>query len=114
MSKQITNKDLRASFKIFNNRFFDGRINLPITNVRFADNEDCEDSDGLFTGDEILVHQDLKKHPDFAMITLLHEMVHADLRQDGYVGYQHDGGHHTRFYGGLDRLYKAGAFEGLL
>jgi hypothetical protein len=110
----INNKDLSKSYKVFNHLFFDGRIRVLPENVRFASNEDCDKCDGIYDGEEILINEDLKRSGDYAMITLLHEMVHADIRQNGYIGYEHDGGHHVLFYAGIDRLYRAGAYEGLL
>ena len=111
---RINNNDLRKAFKLFNVRFFEGRINLDPSSVRFASSDDCDNCDGLHLGDAIYINEDFKKHGDCAMITLLHEMVHADIIQNGYLGYEQDGGHHTLFYAGIDRLYRAGAFEGLL
>jgi hypothetical protein len=104
----MNNKDLQKIFKLMNKRFFAERI--PDMTVKFGDIED----DGICTPDEIIINKDLKGHSDYAIITLLHEMVHADVNNDGYIGYENDGGHHTRFYAGIDRLYKAGAYEGLL
>lgn len=104
----MTNKDLQKAFDRLNERFFDNR--LPYVTVKFGNIKD----DGLFTHDEIIISKDLNKHADFAMITLIHEMVHADIIHDGYIGHEHDGGHHTRFYAQIDKLYKAGIYEGLL
>lgn len=108
----MTNKSLRSAFDVLNKRFFENRICEDII-VRFGDNEDCEGCDGLHTGAEIVIHEDFKKHGDVALLVLLHEMEHADLHQDGYIGYKNES-HHIRFHAGIDRLYKAGAYEGLL
>lgn len=110
--KKMTNKELQKIFKRLNDRFFAGRIRD--MGVRFANDDDCQECDGLCTSDDIFIHDTLRRHPDLACLVLLHEMIHADLYQDGYIGHESDGGHHTRFYAGIDRLYKAGAFEGLL
>jgi len=110
----MTNKELQAAFKRLNKRFFDNRIQLPSTAVQFGDIEDCDGADGIELGDEIFIHNDFKRHPDMAILVLMHEMVHADLRQDGYIGYENDAGHGVRFKGGIDRLYRAGAFDDLL
>jgi len=108
----MTNKILQKSFNILNKRFFQGRLNGAI--VKFGDCGEDGKADGEHTSGEITISSDFKRHPDMALLTLLHEMVHADLDREGYIGYVSDGGHHTRFYAGIDRLYKAGAYEGLL
>jgi len=104
---------LRKMFITMNRAFFDGKLPKS-TIVRFARIKD----DGV-TGTEegvstILIHSDLIEHPDLGAIVLLHEMNHAYLRHLGYIGYDHLGGHGTRFHAGIDRLYIAGAYETLL
>lgn len=106
----MTNKELQRLFEEYNERFFDGRLSGVI--VKF---EKLRKYDGLyrFRG-EIAVHKSLRSHPELAKIVLLHEMVHADLMKGGYIGHTEDTGHGTHFHVGIDRLYKVGAYEGLL
>ena len=105
----MNNKQLKKIFNKFNERFFAGRI--PNLVVKFSDIK----LDGLYryTG-QILINRGLTKHPALVMIILLHEMAHANLKELGYIGHEEDGGHHTIFFAELDRLYKVGAYEGLL
>lgn len=111
---KMTDKELQTVYRRLNKRFFDNRIQLRAKYISFGDAEDCDGADGIELGDEIFIHESLRVHPDLAILVLLHEMVHADLRQDGYVGYEHDAGHGVRFKGGIDRLYRAGAYDDLL
>ena len=94
-------------FSAMNSQFFDRKI--PAMRVRFAN----IDEEGLFKPEEILINQSLKKFPDLATLVLLHEMNHAYVRLNGYNGIMNDG-HDIIFHVGIDRLYKAGAYEGIL
>lgn len=111
--RSYTDKKLRSAFEIFNKLYFEDKIREN-TEVRYADDEDCDGCDGLSSVDFIYVHEDYKRHPDMGFIILLHEMQHCYMHQKGYVDWKDEGGHHMLFYAGLDRLYKAGAYEGLL
>ena len=107
---RISNKDLQAIFKIYNERFFDGKIDEHYT-VKF---EPMRDDDGLHIpgAKEILISARLRLHPDLATFVLLHEMAHASL--PGYIGHANDGHHGMRFQAKLDELYQKGAYDGLL
>lgn len=113
MKYRLTNKDLKKSFDSMNELFFNNEVDSNIK-VRFASDEDCQDSDGIhFHDGQIFIHEDFKRHSDMAALTLLHEMAHAHLHALGYIGWPHDGGHGTQFHVELDRLYKAGAYDGM-
>ena len=109
----IGNQQLRKAFNYINDRFFDGAIPAS-TVVKFADIKD----DGTHTKQKgistILIQSRLKKHPDLATICLIHEMIHADLKHSGYMGYSADLSHNLIFYARLHQLYMAGIYEGLL
>jgi Zn-dependent peptidase ImmA (M78 family) len=120
MKKGTSNKRLREIFEILNERFFENKIPMRLT-VRFATDKEVEKSDGthrdgrgMYRPGEIFIHRNLRTHPDLATIVLIHEMAHAVLHEEGYIGYKQDGGHSIRFHAEIDRLYKAGIFEGLL
>ena len=104
----MTDKNLKSTFDYLNDRFFNGDIpelGLKFKNIR---------EDGRYGRGEIIINSDLKTHPDITMIILLHEMNHAYMDAMGNIGYEHDGGHNTAFYVGLDRLYRLGAYDDLL
>jgi hypothetical protein len=108
--KNTTDKKLRQQFDKIDERFFDNRLDL--INVQFKDIV----PDGMYdmrTG-EITIDSKLRKHITLVLIVLLHEMAHASLDLQGYRGYHEDGGHGGLFQAELDRLYRAGAFDGLL
>lgn len=103
----MTNKDLQELFDYFNERFFEDRVRVK---VRFGKIKE----DGLCDTEHITISDTLKRHPDLIAIVLLHEMTHGYLNETGYVGHEQDGGHSTLFHAEIDRLYRAGAYEGLL
>jgi hypothetical protein len=108
--KNTTDKKLRQEFDKIDERFFDNRLDL--INVQFKDIA----PDGMYnmnTG-EITIDSKLRKHLTLVLIVLLHEMAHASLDLQGYRGYREDDGHGMLFQAELDRLYRAGAFDGLL
>jgi hypothetical protein len=106
-SKGFSNKSLQMFFKVFNERYFGKKI--PAMRVRFGKIKD----EGHFRQDRIIINSLLRKFPDLASLVLLHEMNHAYLEANGYNGIM-DGGHSIVFHVGIDRLYKAGAYEGIL
>lgn len=103
----IGNKELRFAYKHLNKRFFDNRLPEDCV-VRFQKMED----DGEQLPGEINVHEDFKKHPDVATLTLLHEMAHLDL--SAYIGQEQDGHHGMQFQAKIWELVNKGAFDGLL
>ena len=110
----MTNKDLQKHFKLLNECFFNNR--LESIKVSFGEFEKDDSMDGVYDlGDRhIFLIAGLKEFPNFLTTVLLHEMAHADLDLRGYRGYPSDGGHGGAFQVELDRLYRAGAYEGLL
>ena len=118
--KGMTDKALREFFEILNVRFFQNSIPMCL-NIRFASDRELKNSDGnhrdgpgMLTVGEILIHNDLRYHPDLACLVLIHEMCHAELHESGYIGYEHDGGHGSLWHARMVELFKAGIFEGLL
>lgn len=109
---KMTDRKLHIAFEKINDGFFDGRIKLD--ELSFASSKRCLGADGISRQDTILINDSLRDHGDFAIVTLIHEMIHVDIRQRGYVGYAHHEGHHMIFYSEMDRLYRAGVYEGLL
>lgn len=105
---KLTNKKLKYGFDHLNERFFNNEI--PDMVVRFGKIK----QDGICYPKEIIIADSLRYHPDLATIVLLHEMVHAHLHAQGYVGYEHDEGHGSKFHVAVDQLYNIGAYEGLL
>lgn len=113
----MANKDLQSAFRFLNHKFFDSRLH-PTIRVRWG-NLHKKEANGLWRpyDRDITIDYSLRKtgwNPIY--IFMLHEMVHADLESatDGYVGYHHDGGHGTRFQGEICRLWRQGAYDGLL
>lgn len=121
--KRRDDKWLKKSFMHLNSQFFDNRLPGSIT-VRFEKKigHYCEESkewtipDGFFDSreDTICIDKSLEYSPDSVMITLIHEMAHADLRFRGYTGYPADEGHGMMFKGEIVRLINAGAYDSLL
>jgi len=103
-------------FLNLNEGFFGGAICTRRTTVRFGTNKECNNAYGHTDSfiDTILINNELQHMKKFTTISLLHEMSHLALYQGPYIGYEGYGGHHTRFYALIDRLYQAGAYEGLL
>ena len=122
-TKRCDDKWLKKTFMRLNCQFFDNRLPGSMT-IGFKKKIGRYDEeakawvipDGYFDWreDSIFVDQSLQYSPDSVMITLLHEMAHADLRFRGYVGYDADEGHGMMFKGEIVRLINAGAYDGLL
>ena len=115
-SLYVTDKELRQLFISYNRKFFDGKIREKDTIVEFGSPRDCEGAYAITLAetDEIYINEIVRCLPVCVSISLLHEMAHLILYQNGYEGYTKHGGHQIRFYAEIDRLYKAGAYEGLL
>jgi SprT-like family protein len=109
--KKTTDKQLQKEFDELNERFFDYRL----TAIKIGFKKMIK-TDGAFNciDKEIKINDGLRNFPVLTSIVLLHEMAHADLDLRGYKGYQSDGGHGMVYQAELDRLYKAGAYDGLL
>jgi hypothetical protein len=119
METRLTNAWLQRQFNHFNSVYFGGRIH-PSVNVVFG-NTQKEGSNGLYNyaTRTITIDDQQRKLGNARHIKtdLLHEMVHADLDiNDGYVGDQmeKDSSHGARFQGEICRLWRIGAYDGLL
>jgi len=119
--KTIGDKWLQSQFGYLNWKFFNNRIPIRIE-VKFVDNcghkvgKKFKRVDGFFdqANDSISIDSGLRNFPDFAMITLAHEMAHAHLRFQGYTGWTMDAGHGTRFQIEIGRLWNEGFYDGIL
>lgn len=113
MSK-ITDKTLRQNFDDFNGAYFEGKVKD--VEVKFGK---TGDANGFYDTEKKLIVIDRvdRDHGNgrHIKISLLHEMIHAYLDiVDGYVGHEEDPLHGTRFKGEICRLWRIGAYDGLL
>jgi hypothetical protein len=110
----MTNAGLHREFLLLNERFFNGRVS--VKKLAFSSRQLPSHAAGAFYQEdqEILISAGLREYQNQVVIILLHEMVHADLYARGYVGYPCDGGHGCQFQVEMDRLYRAGSYDGLL
>jgi hypothetical protein len=105
----MTNKDLQKQFERLDKLFFDSR--LEGLRVRFVDLNE-EGANGMYMGNEIQIDKRLRHTDGPVIITLLHEMIHADMPK--YIGYPADGGHGMLFQSRLVELFQMGAYDGVL
>lgn len=113
--KPRSDKWLQMSFNIYNERYHDGKLSSSIRAI-FGNTHDQNDAHWDPKTRAIVINKDLADHDTLALICLHHEMAHAKLELDGYVGgtLDKDPHHGMRYLAELDRLYKAGAYDGLL
>jgi hypothetical protein len=110
---RMSNKDLQMAYATLNERFFDNRLD-PEVKVLF-DNELYDDGgEGEFCKSErtIRIDSGLRKYPDYATATLLHEMVHVEY--PNHVSYENDSGHGMVFKARIVDLFNRGAYDGIL
>lgn len=115
----MNDRGLRFVFDAINERYFANRIS-PAYDVRFVKklkakhNGRMREVDGLHEPAKmrISIHAGLMNHDDCAIITLIHEMAHADLSE--YIGCGADGKYGLRFHAKIDELYKMGAYDSAL
>jgi hypothetical protein len=110
----MTDRRLQNEFELLNDRFFSGKITL--TYVGFSAKSLPRGAMGAYFNDSkrILIDPAFKNYPRICTELLLHEMAHAHLDLQGYVGYPGDAGHGNLFAVEIDRLYKAGGYDGIL
>ncbi|HET9280361.1 MAG TPA: SprT-like domain-containing protein [Candidatus Angelobacter sp.] len=108
---QMTNKDLKKLFLHLNERFYQNRIPKSY-HLRFDDLEEGTQGECSVEDEEILIDNRFRKDIDFVTIILHHEMTHADNPE--YIGNIDDETHGTMFQGGIARLIRMGAYDGLL
>jgi|ERR1700733_3350232 len=110
--RKMTDHEIQKEFLLLNERFFDDK--LPWVEVRFGGN--LPRTDGHFNAvkNQIRIDRKLRNFHSLSTIVLLHEMAHVSMMIQGYRGYPEEGGHGSLFQVELDRLYKAGAYDGLL
>lgn len=114
MNRKMTDKALLKEFNHLNERFFDDRIVL--NRLGFSSKTLPGDASGAYYHNYrwILISSGLKEYHNVVTMILLHEMIHADLHIRGYLGYPVDGGHGSQFQIEIDKLYKTGAYDGIL
>jgi hypothetical protein len=111
----VSERQLRVQFMDFNSGFFGARLN-PGIKVSYGNIANKFEAIGLWKPKtrEIIIDKSLMFAGESAIyVVLLHEMVHADLDYE-YVGYAENKGHGTIFQGEICRLWRAGAYDGLL
>jgi len=111
---RLSNKDLQSFYKIINKRFYNNALPADIV-VRFDDADEMEDHDEgeyIEADKQILIHKDFRRHPDVAMMVLVHETAHVALPE--YVGWTDKDEHGHRFEALIGELYRKGAYDGLL
>ena len=118
--KQLAKQDkhLQDSFDYYNGRFFNDKISLS-TVVRFAktyDEKEKNPGDAHYLSNKQIIEIDelYRGRTRQVEILLIHEMAHAYLYQNGYLGHPSEGGHGDAFKGEIWRLIRAGAYDGLL
>ena len=112
--KKMTPRGLWREFHHLNDRFFSNRIVLKELGFSVRGLPHHASAAYYENHRKILINDDLRGYWRIVSMLLLHEMAHADLHIKGYKGYPGDGGHGGLFQVELDRLYKAGAYDGIL
>lgn len=113
--KPRTDKWLAKSYNRFNSRYYNNMLPSNVT-VRFGTPLTGSDAHWDPIAREIVVNSTLRSHDTLVLICLHHEMVHIKMHTEGYVGGTtvEDPHHGMRYQAELDRLYKLGAYDGLL
>lgn len=113
--KPRSDRWLKNSYSIYNEKYFDGVLS-PSIKVYFGATANNHDAHWEPSTREIVVNKSLRTHDSLALICLLHEMCHSKMDLEGYVGgtTTDDPHHGMRYQAELDRLYRVGAYDGLL
>jgi hypothetical protein len=100
------NRNLIRWFRYYNKTFFGGRLKEP----EVIQYKLLEKYDGILEWEPLSLYIDsgLRRYEKVTKITILHEMAHLENGED-YVPE-----HGMRWNATMDRLYMAGAYEGLL
>lgn len=109
-----TDKWLKDVYENFNTRYHEDK--LPDVVVRFGSPKKGADAHWDQAKREIIVNKNLMGHDTLCYICMHHEMAHVKLDEQDYQGgaVSNDPHHGTRFHVEIDRLYKIGAYDGLL
>src|SRR5271157_5675536 len=109
-----SDKWLKKVYQNFNTRYHEDK--LPDVAVRFGNPKKDADAHWDQTRREIVVNKYLMGHDVLCYICMHHEMAHVKLDEAGYVGgaITDDPHHGAQYQVELDRLYKLGAYDGLL
>jgi hypothetical protein len=112
---KLNDKWLLKRFIEYNSAYFDG---LVPSNIRVRFGKPSKTANAEFDSEmrEIVIDDVDRKNGNqrYIKINLLHEMVHAYLDVQGYIGHMSDPAHGMRFQGELCRLFRIGAYDGLL
>jgi hypothetical protein len=103
--KAMTNGDLLRMFRRLNKEWFNNQVPEP-TVIRFR-NLNSDGDDGHINGETLEIHKDFSQHPNHCQVVMLHEMAHGMIPECQVV-------HGLRWCAIIDRLYHAGAYDGLL
>lgn len=116
---QLNNKDLRRMFMYNNHRFFNNQIpdHIAVVFGKVKHYPDLKDASGFYDHSEqkIVIDEVLSSFGKSTETIVLHEMAHARLVMDGYLGNTDSGERHgMRFQAEIVRLFNAGSYDGLL
>jgi len=108
-------KWLKKVFTSYNELYYNGSLPSNIK-VRFGKPSKNHDAHWDPINREIVINEDLRDHDKVTLICLHHEMAHVKLDTDRYVGGAtvEDPHHGMRFQAEINRLYRMGAYDGLL
>jgi hypothetical protein len=108
-------KWLKKSYTVYNAYYHNNTLPDNIV-VRFGKPQSGSDAHWDPDVREIVVNESLNVHDALILICLHHEMAHVKMHMEGYVGgtVVKDSHHGMRYQAELDRLYKSGAYDGLL
>lgn len=119
--RKRANRLLANMAENFNHHFFGSRLS-PGLMVQFSSQKVLRNRQAFFdpVTNAIHIHEALADFHGLAALTLLHELIHADL-QESYRGQitnfcesEQDSYHGMIFQAEIVRLFKAGAYDGLL
>lgn len=114
---KTTRQELQTMFQNLNSRFFDNRIEAVQVDFKKNIKIDKKRADAYLNVSDrlIFINDDIRVSKNSITTSLIHEMIHADLIYNrGYRGYSHDAGHGMLFQVEIDKLYRMGAYDGIL
>lgn len=109
----MNDQKLWQEFHNLNDRFFHGKIVL--NHVGYT-RKMPRNANGYYdsVNKVIFLYSPLRDFPVLSCMVLIHEMAHAYLDLQDYKGYPSDAGHGMVFQAELARLFKEGAYDGIL
>jgi len=112
---KMTDQKLWKEFHHLNSRFFHDKIVLK--EIGYLPTKKMpKNANGFYDGHNkwIFLDSRLQDFPVLTCMILIHEMAHAYLDLQDYKGYPADAGHGMMFQAELTRLFKEGAYDGIL